>query len=103
MDGELVRTFLSVYVGGVYTVLVYDMHVILRNVGDIGLSDSARGRCLTPSLFTDDATCSICLNAHAARGSAELVCGHCFHEACIDAWLRVATTCPNCRFELAEA
>jgi hypothetical protein len=101
MDDEHARAFLSVYVGGVYTVLVYDMVVVLRNAA--GLSDSARGRCLAPALFTDDATCSICLSAHAARGSAQLVCGHCFHEACIDAWLRVATTCPNCRFDLAEA
>jgi hypothetical protein len=100
MDDERVRAFLSVYVGGVYTVYVYEVHVLLANAG---LSDAARARCVVPTLFTDAPTCSICLDEHGARGSAALACGHCFHAACIDAWLRVAATCPNCRLAVDAA
>ncbi|KAK8664473.1 hypothetical protein V6N13_084262 [Hibiscus sabdariffa] len=30
-----------------------------------------------------------------------LRCRHCFHDSCIDAWLKVGTTCPICRADVA--
>lgn len=43
--------------------------------------------------------CPICLaeyeGGEALRRAPE--CGHCFHAACIDEWLRVSATCPLCR------
>ncbi|KAJ1260851.1 hypothetical protein BS78_10G264300 [Paspalum vaginatum] len=43
--------------------------------------------------------CAICL-ADFAEGEALRVlprCGHGFHVACVDAWLRTRATCPSCR------
>ncbi|XP_037460427.1 probable E3 ubiquitin-protein ligase ATL44 [Triticum dicoccoides] len=43
--------------------------------------------------------CAICL-AEFADGEAVRVlpgCGHGFHAACVDAWLRTRATCPSCR------
>ncbi|WVZ78379.1 hypothetical protein U9M48_026101 [Paspalum notatum var. saurae] len=43
--------------------------------------------------------CAICL-ADFAEGEAVRVlprCGHGFHVACVDAWLRTRATCPSCR------
>ncbi|KAM3215486.1 hypothetical protein ACQJBY_067483 [Aegilops geniculata] len=43
--------------------------------------------------------CAICL-AEFADGEAVRVlpgCGHGFHVACVDAWLRTRATCPSCR------
>jgi Ring finger domain len=43
--------------------------------------------------------CPICLGEYATgdelrRGPD---CGHCFHAACVDEWLRLSSTCPLCR------
>ncbi|KAF7112128.1 hypothetical protein CFC21_112064 [Triticum aestivum] len=43
--------------------------------------------------------CAICL-AEYTEGEALRVlprCGHRFHVACVDAWLRTCATCPSCR------
>ncbi|KAE8784442.1 RING-H2 finger protein ATL2A [Hordeum vulgare] len=43
--------------------------------------------------------CAVCL-AEFADGEAVRVlpgCGHGFHVACVDAWLRTRATCPSCR------
>jgi len=55
------------------------------------------------ALFTDSATCSICLEPHARSGSVSALCGHCFHETCIARWAERARTCPMCRADLVEA
>nr|CAD1817623.1 unnamed protein product [Ananas comosus var. bracteatus] len=50
-----------------------------------------------------DGTCAVCL-ADFEEGEAVRVlpeCAHCFHVACIDAWLRARTSCPVCRAEIA--
>merc|ERR1712113_526954 len=42
--------------------------------------------------------CSICLRPPSKI--SELVataCGHVFHSACIDSWMRQSLECPNCR------
>ncbi|KAJ3689469.1 hypothetical protein LUZ61_018633 [Rhynchospora tenuis] len=43
--------------------------------------------------------CPICLGEYASgdvlRQGPD--CGHCFHAACVDEWLRLSATCPLCR------
>ena len=41
-------------------------------------------------------TCSICMDA-LESGVKALRCGHAFHAACVDRWLRISRTCPTCR------
>ncbi|XP_040376333.1 E3 ubiquitin-protein ligase ATL15-like [Oryza brachyantha] len=47
--------------------------------------------------------CSVCLDD--VRGGETVrrlpACGHLYHAACIDAWLRSHTTCPLCRSDLS--
>ncbi|EEC72835.1 hypothetical protein OsI_06563 [Oryza sativa Indica Group] len=49
-----------------------------------------------------DPACSVCLED--VRGGETVrrlpACGHLYHAACIDAWLRSRTTCPLCRSDL---
>ena len=56
----------------------------------------------TPALFTESATCAICLDAHRSTGSVRVPCGHSFHSACIEEWARRARTCPVCRADIAH-
>lgn len=56
----------------------------------------------TPAVFTESATCAICIEAHA-RGSVRVPCGHSFHAACIAEWARRARSCPVCRADIAHA
>ncbi|GKU88270.1 hypothetical protein SLEP1_g2554 [Rubroshorea leprosula] len=50
----------------------------------------------------EDALCSICLGEYQEKEELRIMpkCGHNFHLACIDVWLRKQTTCPVCRFPL---
>ena len=43
--------------------------------------------------------CSICIQPMEEGGdnTVTLDCGHTFHFKCINAWLNVNNTCPNCR------
>ncbi|GJN34115.1 hypothetical protein PR202_gb22756 [Eleusine coracana subsp. coracana] len=46
--------------------------------------------------------CAVCLTEFADADRLRLlpVCGHAFHLACIDVWLRSSATCPLCRAAL---
>jgi hypothetical protein len=48
----------------------------------------------------DDAMCYVCLEDVCGNDVARLMkltCGHVFHIACVDTWLRKKNTCPTCR------
>jgi len=43
-------------------------------------------------------TCAICLvDVAIGEQVRDLACGHPFHPACVDQWLQLNNTCPNCR------
>lgn len=46
--------------------------------------------------------CSICLNKCKKKESARKIkkCNHIFHKKCINNWLLIKPTCPNCRINL---
>ncbi|KAI3696838.1 hypothetical protein L6452_29418 [Arctium lappa] len=46
-----------------------------------------------------DSCCSICLADYKGRDLLRQLpdCGHLFHVKCVDPWLRLNPTCPNCR------
>ncbi|KAI3408764.1 RING-type domain-containing protein [Psidium guajava] len=43
--------------------------------------------------------CSICLSEYKETDGLRLLpdCGHYFHSKCVDPWLRMNPSCPNCR------
>ncbi|EQC32645.1 hypothetical protein SDRG_09621 [Saprolegnia diclina VS20] len=45
-----------------------------------------------------DDECVICMGV--MNDAVKLPCGHLFHANCIDAWLRMRSTCPTCRHRL---
>lgn len=47
-------------------------------------------------------SCTVCLEEYEAKDVVRVLpaCGHAFHAACIDAWLRQHPTCPVCRASL---
>ncbi|CAF2113481.1 unnamed protein product [Brassica oleracea var. botrytis] len=51
---------------------------------------------------SNDVVCSICLSEYATRETVRCLpeCEHCFHAECIDAWLKLHSSCPVCRRNL---
>ncbi len=46
-------------------------------------------------------SCSICIDEYEQNHSLKkLPCGHRFHIKCIDEWLRISNSCPNCKAEI---
>lgn len=41
--------------------------------------------------------CSICLEVCRFEGTKNLVCGHLYHDECIQEWSNINNTCPTCR------
>ena len=51
-----------------------------------------------------DATCVICQDDYTAgQDILYMPCGHEFHSACVEPWLRRVNSCPTCRHELEPA
>lgn len=48
-------------------------------------------------------TCPICLDDTYTNWVSLKVCGHNFHQECIDLWLEKHTTCPICVREVSDA
>lgn len=47
--------------------------------------------------------CSICLDSFSEEQSVKILgCKHCFHEECIDSWLRNMLKCPICRTSVCK-
>lgn len=52
----------------------------------------------------EDNSCAICLVDYAAEDELrKLPCDHAFHKQCLDSWLTVNASCPNCRARCFEA
>ncbi|KAM3245702.1 hypothetical protein ACQJBY_056818 [Aegilops geniculata] len=49
--------------------------------------------------------CAICLADLAAGEELRVLprCGHSFHVACVDVWLRAHATCPSCRATIVDS
>ncbi|CAN0601754.1 unnamed protein product, partial [Ectocarpus sp. 12 AP-2014] len=46
-----------------------------------------------------DNTCSVCLDDYEEGDELlQVTCGHVFHRACIDHWLKAHRVCPCCRW-----
>ena len=41
--------------------------------------------------------CSICLNNINTTDFVKTNCSHIFHLSCLNTWLRINKSCPNCR------
>ena len=49
----------------------------------------------------DGAVCCVCQDAYAVGDTlAHMPCGHFFHADCVEPWLKLHNTCPECRFEI---
>ncbi|XP_066331575.1 putative RING-H2 finger protein ATL37 isoform X1 [Miscanthus floridulus] len=55
-----------------------------------------------PPPVQEESQCTVCLEGYEAKDVVRVLpaCGHAFHAACIDAWLRQHPTCPVCRASL---
>ncbi len=42
-------------------------------------------------------TCRVCLEPMDSGGAKRLPCSHCFHQACLEEWVRHRRLCPICR------
>ncbi|XP_010529547.1 PREDICTED: E3 ubiquitin-protein ligase At4g11680 isoform X2 [Tarenaya hassleriana] len=55
------------------------------------------------SISPEDAECCICLcDYEEGVELRELPCGHHFHCACIEKWLRINSKCPLCKFNIVN-
>ncbi|XP_051194787.1 uncharacterized protein [Lolium perenne] len=71
----------------------------------VGLAPAqiARLPCFDSSPFDGPSTCVVCLEPSRAgqRWRKLPPCGHAFHAACVDPWLRLSPACPVCRAAVA--
>merc|ERR1712226_769025 len=53
--------------------------------------------------FGDSLQCPTCLEDFSKEHAIKkTICGHFFHEECLEPWLRMNRTCPLCRADLAQ-
>lgn len=56
---------------------------------------------ISEGVATEGMQCAICLefckDSEVQDSWCQLLCGHCFHRACVVVWLRRAHCCPLCR------
>ncbi|KAM0885087.1 hypothetical protein ACQ4PT_030583 [Festuca glaucescens] len=69
-----------------------DLNQLPVSVYDSSSDDAAGGK----------AECAVCIVEFRDGDLARLLprCGHRFHAACVDAWLRLHSTCPLCRADV---
>lgn len=48
-------------------------------------------------VVSKEETCSICLEPLNSKPSQSLACLHTFHVNCINDWIKIQSSCPNCR------
>uniref|UniRef100_A0ACD5UJA2 Uncharacterized protein n=1 Tax=Avena sativa TaxID=4498 RepID=A0ACD5UJA2_AVESA len=65
----------------------------------VSFAASPEASLATASEWSSSSECAICLAEFADGESVRVLprCGHGFHVACVDAWLRTCATCPSCR------
>lgn len=68
--------------------------IIKRLIKDF---DNSIGMALMRLFDDGEQTCSICLESSLAKETEELLCGHDFHQDCLNRWLQSNNTCPICR------
>ena len=100
---ESMTAFIQAYEGGLYAIIVSVVRLQSSETRPRGLTSAEISRATESVLFTDSATCSICIASHARKGSVKLRCGHCYHRQCISTWLERAQTCPLCRERVIDA
>ncbi|KAH7416135.1 hypothetical protein KP509_14G077300 [Ceratopteris richardii] len=67
------------------------------------ISTRLSGAAAEQTLSAEDAECCICLSTYENNVELrELPCGHHFHSACVDRWLRMNPTCPLCKFNVSK-
>jgi hypothetical protein len=71
--------------------------------GSNATASNERGSARVSASGMDDA-CSICYETYLGSDMLTVLpCGHFFHGACISPWLLSNGSCPQCRFNLADA
>uniref|UniRef100_A0ACD5TVD4 Uncharacterized protein n=1 Tax=Avena sativa TaxID=4498 RepID=A0ACD5TVD4_AVESA len=91
-------------------------HAAAAQAGDVAIHVERSVRGMEPSVVTafptvklgddsqrqptqEESHCTVCLEEYQAKDVVRVLpyCGHAFHVACIDAWLKQQSTCPICR------
>uniref|UniRef100_A0ACD5WYA6 Uncharacterized protein n=2 Tax=Avena sativa TaxID=4498 RepID=A0ACD5WYA6_AVESA len=91
-------------------------HAAAPQAGDVAIHVERSVRGMEPSVVTafptvklgddsqrqptqEESHCTVCLEEYQAKDVVRVLpyCGHAFHVACIDAWLKQQSTCPICR------
>lgn len=79
------------------------LHLTGGGAGPVGLSaEEMDQQCpLSTRCGVDENCCPVCLeNSEAGEEIRTMPCGHKLHRQCCEAWLRIADTCPMCRFQV---
>ncbi|CAM0943072.1 unnamed protein product [Alopecurus aequalis] len=131
MGMNMVTTAMAFSVSAFFVLFVFTRilcaRIQLRNAaaeqaGDVAIHVERSVRGMEPSVVTafptvkfgddsrrppaqEDSHCTVCLEEYQAKDVVRVLpyCGHAFHVACIDAWLKQQSTCPICRASMRAA